>query len=105
MLDGGDDLRPRDPIRIAQVRSRLGFDGAVGQDVEDAFELGCALLLEQPPGGLGRALDAVACLFVHPLRRYWMKIFLPAPISSRHSSRSPARAWSSCSSLSIPPAK
>ena len=67
--DGLDDLATDQPLPVVEVRTGLGEDAAVGQDVEGALQLRRELGLQEPPGVLGRALQVVASRLVHCLNQ------------------------------------
>ena len=66
MLDGRYQLRSKHALTSIKVLTRLRGDRPVEADVEDALELLSVLVLQQSPGGLGRALDAISGVLVHP---------------------------------------
>ena len=111
VLDGGDELRSRQPLGWSQMRAGLSADPPIRADVERAFELLADFTLQQGARIAGGSLESVAGLAVHcgryPLSpvTHWTSTFLPAAINSTHRSRRPASAASSCSSVSTPPLK
>lgn len=82
VLHGGDQLSPEHPLRRIQVTARLGGQGPVEPDVEDTLQLVGEVLLQQTPGRLGGALDAVAGVFIHQWVYRCVAAFAPERASS-----------------------